>query len=166
VLVELSVMEQRYEAVLAVIQDGWKVVDVADRLGVSRQADRPFSHDPDGKIVAADPDVGIQWSRLEGGRWSRVCACGPEGWFEPERERRRARPGRPKHGDARRSVRVPDRRARRPSGRPQGQTRSARVLRMVWSAPAAIAAGRCRSSPRRASGDDESATSPAKPPIE
>ena len=37
-LVELSVMEQRYQAVLAVIQDGWKVVEVADRLGVSRQA--------------------------------------------------------------------------------------------------------------------------------
>jgi hypothetical protein len=31
-------MEQRYQAVLAVIQDGWKVVEVADRLGVSRQA--------------------------------------------------------------------------------------------------------------------------------
>lgn len=37
-LVELCVMEQRYQAVLAVIQDGWKVVEVADRLGVSRQA--------------------------------------------------------------------------------------------------------------------------------
>jgi hypothetical protein len=37
VLVELSVMEQRYQAVLAVIQDGWKVVEVADRGG-SRQA--------------------------------------------------------------------------------------------------------------------------------
>jgi transposase-like protein len=38
VLVELSVMEQRYQAVLAVVQDGWKVVEVAERLGVSRQA--------------------------------------------------------------------------------------------------------------------------------
>jgi transposase len=37
VLVELSVMEQRYQAVLAVVQDGWKVVEVARRLGVSRQ---------------------------------------------------------------------------------------------------------------------------------
>ena len=37
-LVELSVMEQRYQAVLAVIQDGWKVTEVADRLGVSRQS--------------------------------------------------------------------------------------------------------------------------------
>jgi transposase InsO family protein len=37
VLVELSVMEQRYQAVLAVVQDGWKVVEVAHRLGVSRQ---------------------------------------------------------------------------------------------------------------------------------
>lgn len=37
-LVEVSVMEQRYQAVMAVVQDGWKVTDVADRLGVSRQA--------------------------------------------------------------------------------------------------------------------------------
>jgi hypothetical protein len=38
VLVELSVMEQRYQAVLAVVQDGWKVIEVAERLGVPRQA--------------------------------------------------------------------------------------------------------------------------------
>lgn len=37
-LVELSVMEQRYQAVLAVVQDGWKVTEVADRLGISRQS--------------------------------------------------------------------------------------------------------------------------------
>ncbi|MDQ4029048.1 MAG: helix-turn-helix domain-containing protein [Actinomycetota bacterium] len=35
---ELSVMEQRYQAVMAVVQDGWKVTEVADRLGVTRQA--------------------------------------------------------------------------------------------------------------------------------
>ena len=34
---ELSVMEQRYQAVLAVVQDGWKVTEVARRFGVSRQ---------------------------------------------------------------------------------------------------------------------------------
>jgi transposase len=38
VLVELSVMEHRYQAVLAVVQDGWKVTQVANRLGVSRQS--------------------------------------------------------------------------------------------------------------------------------
>jgi transposase len=38
VLVELSVVEQRYQAVLAVAQDGWKVTEVAERLGVSRQS--------------------------------------------------------------------------------------------------------------------------------
>ena len=37
-LVELSVMEQRYQAVLAVVQDGWQVTEVAERLGVSRQS--------------------------------------------------------------------------------------------------------------------------------
>ncbi len=35
-LVEISVMEQRYQAVMAVVQDGWKVAEVADRLGVTR----------------------------------------------------------------------------------------------------------------------------------
>jgi transposase-like protein len=38
VLVELSVMEQRYQAVLAVLQDGWQVSEVARRVGVSRQS--------------------------------------------------------------------------------------------------------------------------------
>jgi transposase InsO family protein len=37
-LVELSVMEQRYQAVLAIVQDGWKVTEVSEHLGVSRQA--------------------------------------------------------------------------------------------------------------------------------
>ena len=37
-LVELSVMEQRYQAVMAVVQDGWTVTEVARRLGVARQS--------------------------------------------------------------------------------------------------------------------------------
>jgi transposase-like protein len=37
-LVELSVVEQRYQAVLAVIRDGVQVVEVARRFDVSRQA--------------------------------------------------------------------------------------------------------------------------------
>ena len=37
-LVELSVVEQRYQAVLAVVGDGVPVVEVAARFGVSRQA--------------------------------------------------------------------------------------------------------------------------------
>ncbi len=41
-LVELNVMEQRYQAVLAVVQDGWKVTEVAQRLGVSRQSVRDW----------------------------------------------------------------------------------------------------------------------------
>jgi len=38
VLVELTVMEQRYQAVLAVVEDGRQVNEVARRLGVSRQS--------------------------------------------------------------------------------------------------------------------------------
>ena len=37
-LVELSVVEQRYQAVMAVVKDGWKVTEVAARLGVARQS--------------------------------------------------------------------------------------------------------------------------------
>jgi transposase InsO family protein len=37
-LVELSVVEQRYQAVLAVIRDGIPITQVAERFGVSRQA--------------------------------------------------------------------------------------------------------------------------------
>jgi transposase InsO family protein len=37
-LVELGVVEQRYQAVLAVIRDGVPIVEVAGRFGVSRQA--------------------------------------------------------------------------------------------------------------------------------
>ena len=37
-LVELSVVEQRYQAVLAVIRDGVPIVQVARRFDVSRQA--------------------------------------------------------------------------------------------------------------------------------
>ena len=39
-LVELSVVEQRYQAVLAVVQDGWSIVEVAQHLGVCRQTVR------------------------------------------------------------------------------------------------------------------------------
>lgn len=37
VLVELNVVEQRYQAVLEVLQDGASVTDVARRHGVARQ---------------------------------------------------------------------------------------------------------------------------------
>jgi transposase InsO family protein len=79
VLVELSVMEQRYQAVLAVIQDGWKVVEVADRLGVSRQAVHAWiaryragglgaladrSHRPDTCPHQIDPEIEAQICEL------------------------------------------------------------------------------------------------------
>ena len=72
-LVELSVMEQRHQAVLAVVQDGWKVVEVAEHLGVSRQAVHAWiaryeqgglasladrSHRPAGLLVSAPFETG------------------------------------------------------------------------------------------------------------
>jgi DNA-binding NarL/FixJ family response regulator len=38
VLVELSVVEQRYQAVLEVLRDGSSVTEVAARLGMSRNS--------------------------------------------------------------------------------------------------------------------------------
>jgi transposase-like protein len=46
-LVELSVVEQRYQAVLAMIRDGVPIVEVARRFGVSRQATR---REPEGGV--------------------------------------------------------------------------------------------------------------------
>jgi len=37
-LMELSVVEQRYQAMLAVIRDGVSILEVAHRFDVSRQA--------------------------------------------------------------------------------------------------------------------------------
>ena len=42
-LVELSVMEQRYQAVLAVVQDGWKVLE-GRRAPRGVSPDRPSTH--------------------------------------------------------------------------------------------------------------------------
>jgi transposase InsO family protein len=49
-------MEQRYQAVLAVIQDGWKIVEVAQRLGVSRQTVHSWivRYEKDGLASLAD----------------------------------------------------------------------------------------------------------------
>jgi len=75
VLVELSVMEQRYQAVLAVVQDGWKVVEVARRLGVSRQSvhswiDRYEKGGLASLAAAMSPEAGTEVSRL--GRSARL----------------------------------------------------------------------------------------------
>ena len=45
-----------------------------------------------GGFREADPDVELEWSRLEGRRWTRTCVCGNESWYEPEPERRRLDP--------------------------------------------------------------------------
>jgi len=75
-LMELSVMEQRYQAVLAVIRDGVPIVEVARRFGVSRQSVHSWllryevsgmpglmnqSHRPDGcdHQMSAEVDVKI-----------------------------------------------------------------------------------------------------------
>jgi hypothetical protein len=54
--------------------------------------DTPFAHDPDCRILKADPDVSIPWSRLEYGHWRRECVCSAEGWDEPAPNRVRLDP--------------------------------------------------------------------------
>jgi len=46
-------MEQRYQAVLAVVQDGWKVTEVAQRLGVSRQSVHAWIQETAGRADGA-----------------------------------------------------------------------------------------------------------------
>jgi len=40
--VSLAPASSTYQAVLAVVRDGWKVTEVAERLGVSRQSVRAW----------------------------------------------------------------------------------------------------------------------------
>jgi transposase len=55
-LAELSVMEQRYQAIMAVVHDGWKITEVAERLGVTRQAVHRWiaRYDAGGLLALAD----------------------------------------------------------------------------------------------------------------
>jgi hypothetical protein len=68
VLVELSVMEQRYQAVLAVVQDGWEVTEVARRLGSRVRACIPGS-------LVTRPAVSVRSQTVRIGR--RAVRIGP-----------------------------------------------------------------------------------------
>lgn len=85
-ITELSVMEQRYQAVSAVIHDGFSVVEVASRFGVSRQTIHSWllkyeqsglpgltnhSHKPRGCLhqISADVDVLICEMRRRNPGW-------------------------------------------------------------------------------------------------
>ena len=89
-LVELSVMEQRYQAVLAVVQDGWKVVEVADRLGVSRQSVHNWiaRYEQGGLAALTDRSHRPDTCPHSIGRTPRAGACDPR-----RRDRRGVRPG-------------------------------------------------------------------------
>ncbi len=55
-LVEIGVVDQRYQAVMAVLQDGWKVSEVAEHLGVARQTVHRWitRHQAGGVLALAD----------------------------------------------------------------------------------------------------------------
>jgi transposase len=54
---EINVMEQRYQAVMAVVQDGWKITEVAERLGVSRPVHRWIARYETGGLAALERAV-------------------------------------------------------------------------------------------------------------
>lgn len=50
---EIGVVDQRYQAVMAVLQDGWKVSEVAEHFGVARQTvHRWIPRHNDGGVLA------------------------------------------------------------------------------------------------------------------
>ena len=55
-LVEIGVVDQRYQAVMAVLQDGWKVSEVAEHFGVARQTVHRWiaRHDAGGVLALTD----------------------------------------------------------------------------------------------------------------
>jgi len=67
-LVELSVVEQRYQAVLAVIRDGVSIVQVAHRFGVSKRATtgRESAEADTGRTAASTPTTTV---------WLVRCHC-------------------------------------------------------------------------------------------
>jgi hypothetical protein len=83
VLVELSVMEQRYQAVFALVQDGWKVVEVARRLGVSRQSVHTFPSYPSGHRIPPGDDGRIT-ERRGGGAVDMLRRFGMDKWVVVE----------------------------------------------------------------------------------
>jgi transposase InsO family protein len=54
--VEIGVVDQRYQAVMAVLQDGWKVSEVAEHFGVARQTVHRWiaRHNAGGVLALAD----------------------------------------------------------------------------------------------------------------
>ena len=43
----------------------------------------PFSHADGCRVLRADPTIVIEWQRIEGRRWQRICECGTETVYEP-----------------------------------------------------------------------------------
>lgn len=84
-LVELGLVEQRYRAVLVVLDDGATVVDVARRCGVARQTVHNLlnacSVTPPPSVNAGTPSE--RWGVMYAGRFARRVhapqGC-PEGW--------------------------------------------------------------------------------------
>jgi transposase-like protein len=72
VLVELNVVEQRYQAVVEVLNDGASVTDVARRRGVARQTVhdwlRRYAADGLGGVRGRAPNSGLSVARSRRGQ--------------------------------------------------------------------------------------------------
>ena len=82
-LVELNVVEQRYQAVLEVINDGATVTDVARRNGVSRQTvhvwlKRYATHGLSGLVDGSARPLSVERFRLEHGVTDGRTLLGPQ----------------------------------------------------------------------------------------
>ena len=53
---------------------------------------KPFNHQTDCKILAADPGADIPWNEVRAGYWEARCVCGTEGWHAPGADRVRLDP--------------------------------------------------------------------------
>ena len=77
-LVELSVMEQRYQAVLAVVQDGWRVVEVARRYVDGQRLTEGMLNRVEAVIRCYDPCLSCSTHAL-GQMALRLQLIGPDG---------------------------------------------------------------------------------------
>ena len=72
-MVELGVVEQRYQAVLEVLQDGVPIVEVAARFGVTRQSVHRWLKRYAAEGLAVDAPAGHLGAACSGHLFPRVC---------------------------------------------------------------------------------------------
>jgi hypothetical protein len=133
-------------------------------FGRKKGPDKAFSHTDDCKIAKVTPDVKIPWNEVESGHWVATCQCGEQHHREPFALPSRLDPLDPAH------FRHAPQCEHRDTTAPDLIRAIVKVVDGMggdywWSrAASAIPPGRFRTTPRRASVDEEPAAAP-RPPI-